>query len=302
MARVAKPLRFDLEGNVKLLAAELKRRELGRGTLAIELGAVSTLVFEMLRRHLPEVRWVNASELFFELRRIKTAAEVARIREATAFAEEGLEHLARSSLVGRDVNGLKLLYEQACVARALAAPDCGFQGIRVTAAIGGVVSPTLAGGPRVRPEDLIFFDCGASILGYGSDTGRTLALRPPSAEARRIMDALRAGIEAAFALVKPGARMCDIFEAGHEAVRANGLPWYTRGHIGHTMGHGMGELPPFLAPQETRVLEPGMVVALETPLYIRGLGGFQIEECFVVTAQGYDLLTSLPRDFLMVES
>ena len=41
-----------------------------------------------------------------------------------------------------------------------------------------------------------------------------------------------------------------------------------------------------------------MVMALETPLYVRGLGGFQIEECFLVTDSGYDLLTTLPRDFL----
>jgi Xaa-Pro aminopeptidase len=64
------------------------------------------------------------------------------------------------------------------------------------------------------------------------------------------------------------------------------------------MGLGMGEMPPFIAPKETRPLEPGMVMALETPLYMRGLGGFQIEECFIVTETGYDVMTSLPRDFL----
>jgi Xaa-Pro dipeptidase len=40
------------------------------------------------------------------------------------------------------------------------------------------------------------------------------------------------------------------------------------------------------------------VMALETPLYMRGLGGFQIEECFIVTGSGYELMTSLPRNFL----
>ena len=90
------------------------------------------------------------------------------------------------------------------------------------------------------------------------------------------MDAINTGMDAAFALVKPGARMCDIFTAGQEAIRAvKGMDWYTRGHIGHAMGLGMGEMPPFLAPSETRPLEPGMVIALETPLYMRGLGGFK---------------------------
>jgi Xaa-Pro aminopeptidase len=44
------------------------------------------------------------------------------------------------------------------------------------------------------------------------------------------------------------------------------------------------------------------VLAIETPLYVRGLGGFQIEECVVVTANGYELLTTLPRSVIEVAS
>lgn len=293
-----KPTRYDVAANVRLLIAELGKRGLGRGRIGVELGSVSAQVFALLSEHAPEIEWVNAADIFFELRSIKTPFEIACIREATLFAEHGLRRLTETPLLGRDANGLKLIYELACAERALAQTDTAFQGIRVTASVGGVISPTLSGGPRVATGDLVFFDCGASVHGYGSDTGRTLTLAPPSDEARRIMDALKAGMEAAFALVRPGARMCDIFHAGQNAVRKSGIPWYTRGHIGHAMGLGMGEMPPFLAPAETRALEPGMVIALETPLYMRGLGGFQIEECFVVTEDGYELLTTLPRGFL----
>lgn len=296
--RRPKPLRYDVEGNVRLLAEELRRRNLAAGRIGIELNLVSAQVFGMLAAALPEVAWVGASDLFFELRRLKSPQEIAMLAEATRFAEAGLLRLAETPITGLDVAGLKLVYDLACIERARQNPDCGFQGTRVTASIGAVVSPTVSGGPHVSADNLVFFDCGASIRGYGSDTGRTLTLREPTREARHIMDALRRGMDAAFALVKPGARMCDIFEAGQNAVRAAGLDWYTRGHIGHAMGLGMGEMPPFLAPGETRALEPGMVMALETPLYLRGLGGFQIEECFVVTETGYELLTTLPRDFL----
>jgi Xaa-Pro aminopeptidase len=299
LRQTVKPTRYDVEGNIRLLAAELGKRGLARGRLGIELGSVSALVMGYLRQHLPAVEWVNAADFFFELRAIKTPFEIDCLRQATRFAEHGLQTLAATPLLGRDANGLKLIYERACAELALREAVSGFQGIRVTTAIGGVVSPTLSGGPKVGRDDLVFFDCGASVQGYGSDTGRTLFLSPPSDEARRIMDAVKAGMEAAFARVRPGARMCDIFHAGMEAVRASpGMGWATRGHIGHTMGLGMGEMPPFLAPAETRPLLPGMVMALETPLYMRGLGGFQIEECFVVTETGYELLTSLPRDFM----
>ena len=35
---------------------------------------------------------------------------------------------------------------------------------------------------------------------------------------------------------------------------------------------------PFISAQSDVLLEPGMVIAFETPYYIRGLGGFIIEE------------------------
>ena len=296
--RSEKPVRYDPEANIERLAKAILDRGWGRGTIAVEMALISAQVFDWMRRKLPDVTFVNAADLFFEARRIKSPAEVEMLREATRYAEGGLKRLAETPITGFDVARLKLVYDEFCIERAKADPEGGFQGTRVTASIGEDISPTVIGGAKVSADTLVFFDCGASIRGYGSDTGRTLTLTPPGREARAIMDALRRGMDAAFALVKPGARMSDIFHAGQDAVRASGLDWYSRGHIGHAMGVGMGEMPPFISPKENGVLEAGMVMALETPLYVRGLGGFQVEECFVVTESGYELLTSLPRDFL----
>jgi Xaa-Pro aminopeptidase len=38
-------------------------------------------------------------------------------------------------------------------------------------------------------------------------------------------------------------------------------------------------------PAETRALQESMVLAIGTALYVRGLGGFQIEEVVVVTRE-----------------
>lgn len=296
--RPERPVRFDVEANIERLADAVKARGLERGRIGIELNVVSAMVFEMLRKHLPDVMWKNSAPVLFELRAYKTAQEVDYLRQATRLTEDAMRAVVAEPIVGCTINDLKLRYEAACNVRARQASMLGFQGTRVTASIGADVSPVLAGGPVATSSDLVFFDVGASIFGYGSDTGRTLTSTKPAKEAQDMLDAVRAGLDAAFELVKPGARMCDIFHAGQDAVRRRGMEWFTRGHVGHTMGLGMGEMPPFLAPKENRQLEPGMVMALEIPLYVRGLGGFQIEECFVVTEDGYDLLTSLPRDFL----
>ncbi|KAA0971980.1 M24 family metallopeptidase [Aureimonas fodinaquatilis] len=290
--------RFDLARNMAILADAVTARGLAQGRIGIEMNLVSAHALALLQAKLPNVRFVECSSLFTDLRSIKTEFEIDCIREATRFAEEGLLAVLASPLGGLDTNGLKTIYDAACADRAARLPDAGFLGTRVTASIGADISPTIAGGKRIESGDAVFFDCGVSIHGYGSDTGRTFLFRPPADEERRIMDAVCAGMDAGIELMRPGVAMSEIFHAGQNAVRAAGLPWYTRGHIGHTMGLGMAEQAPYLSPVENRLLEPGMVIALETPLYVKGIGGFQVEECFVITQTGYEKLTTLPRDFM----
>lgn len=295
----AKPSpRFDLSQNMSLLAEEIAALGLHKGRIGIEMNLISAAAFALLQKKVPQVVFVECGTLFTDLRAIKSDFEIECLRKATIIAEDGLIKVASTPLSGLDTNGLKIIYDNACAKYAATIPHSGFAGTRVTASIGGNISPTVSGGPLITGNESVFFDCGASIYGYGSDTGRTLIFNPPTDEMRRIMDAVCAGMDAGIELMRPGVAMSEIFHAGQNAVRKKGLEWYTRGHIGHAMGLGLGEQAPYLSPIENRLLEPGMVIALETPLYVKGLGGFQVEECFVITHDGHEKLTSLPRDFI----
>lgn len=64
------------------------------------------------------------------------------------------------------------------------------------------------------------------------------------------------------------------------------------------MGHGIGLEtydPPLLAPGDHTKLEAGMVLDIETPYYEIGLGALHVEDTFVVTDDGVELRTSIPR-------
>jgi Xaa-Pro aminopeptidase len=54
-------------------------------------------------------------------------------------------------------------------------------------------------------------------------------------------------------------------------------------------------VPPFVAAQAHVPIEPGMVLAFETPFYVDGEGGFIIEDQFVITDTGAEAAWSLPR-------
>jgi Xaa-Pro aminopeptidase len=58
--------------------------------------------------------------------------------------------------------------------------------------------------------------------------------------------------------------------------------------------------PPLLAPSDHTLLEPGMVLCVETPYTEVGLGGLQVEDMVVVTPDGYRFLTHTNRHLQVV--
>jgi Xaa-Pro aminopeptidase len=132
------------------------------------------------------------------------------------------------------------------------------------------------------------------VGGQHSDIGRTFAIAP-SADQLLIYAALRDALAAAEAAVRPGATFQQVYAAGTEAMRAKGFANYSRGHLGHSIGlaHNYEE-PPFIAPDETRPIVPGMAISVELPYYVLGVGAFQLERMLLVTDDGHEALDDLP--------
>jgi Xaa-Pro aminopeptidase len=84
-------------------------------------------------------------------------------------------------------------------------------------------------------------------------------------------------------------------------MHASGFTTYARGHFGHSLGASIwSEEWPFISADSEVVVEPGVVLAFETPYYIRGLGGFIIEDQFLITETGPQAMASMPRNLIEV--
>ncbi len=88
----------------------------------------------------------------------------------------------------------------------------------------------------MREGDLIKIDVGCVVAGYSSDGGRTAVLGTPAPEAVRIYDALHRAFDVGFAMLKPGARLADIYAATATSMWEQGFETYNRGHFGHGVG------------------------------------------------------------------
>ena len=81
-------------------------------------------------------------------------------------------------------------------------------------------------------------DGGVNIYGYLSDLGRSYAAGDYVApEKQAIFDTLLAARDTGLALMKPGNRFADVFEAVMKVCKEGALPHYVRGHCGHTISH-----------------------------------------------------------------
>jgi Xaa-Pro aminopeptidase len=74
-------------------------------------------------------------------------------------------------------------------------------------------------------------------------------------------------------------------------------------HFGHSTGHGLGmevHEAPRLSRLSDTILTPGMVVTVEPGIYLPGFGGVRIEDDIVITESGIKILTSSPKELIIL--
>ena len=140
------------------------------------------------------------------------------------------------------------------------------------------------------------------VAGYYVALERTLFCEAASDEHLRLWEVNCRVHEAGQALIKPGARCCDIAQALNEIYLEHDLLQYRTFGYGHSFGvlcHYYGrEAGLELREDIETVLEPGMVVSMEPmimlPEGLPGAGGYREHDILVVTEDGSCNITGFP--------
>ncbi|MEA2596092.1 MAG: Xaa-Pro dipeptidase, partial [Thermomicrobiales bacterium] len=253
------------------------------------------------REALDNVAIEEAGDLFRRIRLIKTPAEIEQLRFAVCAVEQGILAAFERAAPGATEWDLEVAF-RTTVAATGATPG-HFETSAGTRSAGCFPASAEY---RIQAGDVIRSDSGGRYQGYWADTGRTAVLGEPPVELRRYYDALRQGIEAICAQVKPGVPIDTLFETGVQTVREAGIPHYQRHHVGHAIGLEMYE-PPVLVGKggssdihrsggSDLRLEENMIINVELPYYELGLGGLQIEDTLVVRRDGYERLNTADHE------
>ena len=259
--------------------------------------SLSLAEFEALREAAPLIDWKPAADRVEKLRAIKDEVEIASIREAVDIAERAFAVFR--GLLSPDDTEKSLADAMDHYVRRCGGVGCSFPPI---VAVGERAAlphcpPTSR---RVCESGLLLVDWGAVSSGlYRSDLTRVLPThRKGSSMGDRLASihalVLRAQ-EAAIRAVRPGAVCMDV-DAAARAVIADGGHG---DHFGHGLGHGVGlqiHEAPAVRPLSETVLEPGMVITIEPGIYLPGWGGVRLEDDVLVTPDGHEVLTRVPKD------
>lgn len=286
---------------VETAAQAVRDAGLERGRIAL-VGAsyMTAAAYLGLAEQLPHAELVRADTLVEQLRLIKSADEQKLIRRACALGNRTLEALidavvedateaeAQAAAAQTLIAGGGVLYDAACSSGPWAS---GYTHARL---------PSADATRRFRKGDLFHVDCYGSYGGYFFDFARSRCVGDePTDDQRALLEAVIEGVETICAEVRPGTTANDIYRVGEawmasspvvasipeEEPEMEGFP---------AVGHGLGLMweGPWLMPGVETEIEPGMYLAVEILLGHPSIGGAMFEHNGLVTADGFEVLTT----------
>ncbi len=227
-------------------------------------------------------------DIYF-MRRRKDPDEIARLRKAIA-GTRAMHERARQ-IVEPGVNELHVFNEL----QAAAVREYG----EMLTGTGNDYACGERGGPprdrRIEAGELYILDLGPAYRGYFADNTRVIAVggQPTDAQLEAWQHILPV-FQMVEEQVKPAKSCVELFKQVHAHLNTK------RWEFEHHLGHGIGLFPheaPHLSPAWDDTFQEGEVFAVEPGLYGDDLrAGIRLENNYLVTATGVELLTPFPLE------
>jgi len=296
--------------------------------LGLELDVIPAALFTRFAALFPDAQWRDLGALVREVRAVKSSYEIERIRAAGV--QVGMVMDTAREVLAEGMREIDL----ACLLEKRAR-ELGHQGIlrmrgynqelfyghiitgsdsalmsHLDAPSGGMgVNPSVAQGAgfrEIRRDEPVSVDFVGCVGGHLLDQTRLMVIGD-------LEDELVEGFENALSVqdqvlsqARPGIKWSRLYEAGVEKARELGVEDRFMGPPGEQVrfvGHGVGlevDEYPFLAPRQEKVLEAGMVFAVEPKIFHPGKGITGIEDTFLLTLAGPERLTITEREIIKV--
>ncbi|MDJ0946372.1 MAG: aminopeptidase P family protein [Kiloniellales bacterium] len=273
--------------------------------VGLEFDHLSLQMRDKLAAALPGSRFADLGEDCMRLRMVKSAEEIALIRQGAAIADIGGAACVEAIAPGVPEHEVALAATGAMVREiARRFPDAELRdtwtwfqsGINTDGAHNPVTSRRIAGG------DILSLNCFPMIAGYYTALERTLFAGSCDDASLRLWEVNCRVHEEGCRLIRPGVSCGAIARRLNEIYAEHELLEYRTFGYGHSFGvlcHYYGrEAALELREDVETVLAPGMVVSMEPMIMLPegapGAGGYREHDILVVTEDGAENITGFP--------
>ena len=241
------------------------------GVVASDLAVdeMGVTLYDALRLSLPHAHFEPASDLLNEIRLIKSAEEIAALRDSAQLADRVAATLGKEIKPGQTE---RLAAVRAAQTARLEGGDCD---IIISSDASRITYPP--GDYVFQPGCVVNCEITVQLAGYWVQICRVFSHGAPSADQKEVFAAARGAYSAGVKASVPGARVSDVFEAANHVITASGLKNFAEFGPGHGVGLDLPELygidhecKSSLAPGVILVVHPGIWVADKGAAFIGG--------------------------------
>lgn len=268
-----------------------------KARVGLEPRQIRYLELSLLESASYQFEFSSAEPLITSIRIKKDSEELSRMRKAVEIAQNALNATIpgiKPGVTEKEIAAELTLQLLRCGSE----PEMPFTPI-VSAGPNSANPHATPSHRKFQPGDCLVIDWGATYDGYISDITRTFAIEKIDPEMEHIGRVVAEANAAARAIARPGVPAEQVDKAARQVIEAAGYGKY----FFHRTGHGIGfegHEEPYIRSGNTLPLEPGMTFTIEPGIYLPDRNGVRIEDNVVITPDGSECLTNLPREIIVL--
>ena len=225
-------------------------------------------MYEGLKTCFPDAELVNADDIMTKLRRVKSPAEIACLREGQRIGELALDAMLKAVKPGMtelQLAGIAVDVIYRNGAECEAHTVYSFGGQKTTNAISRSTHR------RFEKGDIVQINVGGKIDGYSPSIGRPVCLGKVTDQQRRLIEYGRQMHMKTYEWMRAGVVAGEVARRFEETVARDGMKQYYL--YGPCHGLGLIEVEkPWLESNSTYTLEPNMTFQADTFFYDKDFG------------------------------
>jgi Xaa-Pro aminopeptidase len=260
------------------------------------LAGIAASAYEIFIKGLPDVVFVDATDLIVPIKAVKSEEELVWMRRAAEMHDRSVAVLRKTVRPGITANDV---VEE--VRHFFCLEGSESQNVRAGSAPPETICKYVGPGDRKLmngDQFAMLIEC-SEAGGYFSEMMPTVCIGKVPKELQKVFDDVMEAQKVLLELTKPGAHPMDLLKANDEFMKKKGYPAEAR-LAGHCQGVDLVERPALSPLGETVKLQANMVISLHPTTHGEKAWGFPINQSFLITDHGPERMTKTPQEIIVV--